>query len=74
MLSLAKGIKFTTNRRLSSHLHKESGEFVINMINMFFVKIMASVAKGLFMLFSMFELFCVPTNISTSPTTNLLSP
>jgi len=51
VLSLAKGIKFTTNRRLSIHLRKESGGFVIKMINMFSVKIMASVAKGLFMLF-----------------------
>jgi len=51
VLSLAKGIKFTTNRHLSIHLCKESGGFVIKMINMFSVKIMASVAKGLFMLF-----------------------
>jgi len=51
VLSLANGIEFTTNRRLSSHIHKESGGFVIKMVNMFFAKIMASVAKGLFMLF-----------------------
>ena len=51
VLSFAKGIEFTTSRHLSSHLHEESGGFVIKMINMFFVKIVASVAKGLFMLF-----------------------
>jgi hypothetical protein len=49
VLSLEKAIEFTTNRCLSNHLHKGSGGFVIKMINMFFVKIMASVAEGLFM-------------------------
>jgi hypothetical protein len=51
VLSLAKVIEFTTNRRLSSHLHKESGGFVIKILKMFFVKITAWVAKGLFILF-----------------------
>jgi hypothetical protein len=51
VFSLAKGIEFTTNRHLFGYIHKESGGFVIKMINMFFVKIMAYVAKGLPMLF-----------------------
>ena len=51
VLSLAKGIEFTINRRLSSHLHKESGGFVIKMLIMFFIKTMALVEKGLFILF-----------------------
>lgn len=51
VLSLAQGIEFTTNRRLSSHLHKQSGGIVIKMLLIFFEKIMASGAEGLFIPF-----------------------